>query len=166
MGTSAPQGGRPNGASTGPTPLTSMAHGQELYEQLLELADKVGAAYAEAVEQIGGAYMEAFSKLAPAGAPQNHDWRSALPSGATQDPLADAQEYALAIGEHLGEMSLEVGLAYLDAVQRVTLAAAQCHEQLGALSQLDLVKSTAKTRADLARTVAEASTTALRDIVD
>jgi hypothetical protein len=171
MGTFAQLGGTSEGASTaGPVPLATMAQSQEMYEQLLALADKVGTAYAEAFEQIGGAYAEAFTKMAP-GVPdtfgdfQNPDWRRAMPSSATQDPLADAQEYAVAIGEQLGEMSLEVGLAFLDAMQRAALAAAKGHEELGALSQVDLLKSTAKAHAELVRTVAEAGTAALRDIV-
>ncbi|MEA2144766.1 MAG: hypothetical protein QOG59_353 [Solirubrobacteraceae bacterium] len=172
MDTSAHLGGTPRGASMpGLPPLSTLPHNQEIYEQLLALADQVGAAYSEALERIGGAYVEAFQKTAPSfqdtfGSPQHPGWQSAMSSDATQDPLGDGQGYALMIGDHLGEMGLEVGLAYLDSVERATLAAAKCHEQLGAMSQLNLLKSTAQTRAELVRTVAKACTAALRDIVD
>ena len=171
METSAQTGAAANGASTpGPTPMT-MARGQEIYERLLALADRVGAAYAEAFEQINAAHTEAVQGLAagvqdPLGGIQP-DWLSALPStGAAGERLADAQERATAIGDNLTDTSFEVGLAYLDAVEKAALAAAKCHEQLGALSGVDLVKSTAKARAELIRQVTEAYTAALRDLAE
>jgi hypothetical protein len=171
MDTSAQPGATPNGASTaGPTPMT-MARGQEIYEQLLALADKVGAAYGEAIEQINAAHTEAVQGLA-AGVQDplagiQPDWLSALPStGAPDERLADAQERATAIGDNLTDTSFEVGLAYLDAVEKAALAAAKCHEQLGVLSGVDLVKSTAKAHAGLIRQVTQAYTAALRDLAE
>jgi hypothetical protein len=160
--------------AAGPAQLSTTARAQELYEQLLALADKVGAAYAEAFEQIGGAYTEAYQAIAPGtstiqdsiAAYQQTDWQGALSlPGATQDKVAEAQERALEIGDQLTDMGLEMGLAYLDAVERASVAAAKCHEQLGALSRLELLTSTAGARAKLIRSVTEACTTTLRNIV-
>jgi hypothetical protein len=164
-------GATPNGASTaGPTPMTT-ARGQEIYEKLLALADRVGAAYAEAFEQINAAHTEAVQSFA-AGVQDplagiQPDWLSALPStGAAEERLADAQARATAIGDNLTDTGFEVGLAYLDAMEKAALAAAKYQEQLGVLSGVDLVKSTAKARAGLLRQVTQAYTAALRDLAE
>jgi DNA-binding ferritin-like protein len=162
------------GAQTGRTPLTTGAPNHEVYEQLLALVDKLGAAYSEACEQIGAAYVETYQTMAQGAVklqgnvvdPQQSDWRSAVASpAATQEHLAEAQERAMAMGDHVSDLGLEVGLAYLDAIDQAALAAARCYEGIAALSRVDLVKSTAATRAELVRKVTEAYTATLREIV-
>jgi hypothetical protein len=173
MTTQAPQTDHANGMA-GPTRLAIPGGGQEVYEQLLALADKIGAACVEAYQQIGAAYVDAYqnftfgignmqNKLADQGQP---NWYSAfMPSNSPSDRMADAAERTLTVGDNLADMSAKIGLACLDACEQATLAAATCHEQLGAASGSDVLKSTTAARAELARKITRASAEAFRNIV-
>jgi hypothetical protein len=172
-GTQAPQADRANGIA-GPTPLAFPGGGQEVYEQLLALADKIGAACVEAYQQIGAAYVDAYQKLTfGIGSLQNKladheqpNWYSAFtPSSSPSDRMADAAERTLTAGDNFADMGVKIGLACLDACEQATLAAATCHEQLGAASGSDLLKCTTCARAELARKVTRASAEAFRNIV-
>jgi ABC-type phosphate/phosphonate transport system substrate-binding protein len=156
------------------TPWGAMTGGDQFSEQLLALADQLGAAFAEAYERISAAYAEAYQNVAnQIGSlqekltdQQRPNWPAALASpGAPNEYLADAQGRTVAIGENLSEMGVQVGLAYLDAFEQATLAAAKCHEQIAETSRSDLLMSTATARADLVRRVAQAGASTMRDIM-
>jgi hypothetical protein len=174
MTTQAPHTDRANGMA-GPTRLAIPGGGQEVYEQLLALADKLGAACVEAYQQIGAAYADAYQKftfgiggLQNKLADQDHPaaWYSAfMPSNSPSDRMADAAERTLSVGDNLTDMGVKIGLACLDACEQATLAAATCHEQLGAASGSDLLRCTTAARAELARKVTRASAEAFRNIV-
>jgi hypothetical protein len=147
--------------------------GQETYEQLLAFADTVGAACAEASQRINAAYAGACEKLAhnPSG------WQDGLTKaqqtllGAVTDPSflttrgEDVQDRVLALSDTLAEMGIDVALAYLRALEEATISVAKCQEQLGAASQLDLVKATTTIAAELLRKVAQAGASTVREVV-
>jgi hypothetical protein len=142
--------------------------GQETYEQLLALADKIGAAYAEASQRMNASLADAYQKLAQhAGGLQ--DGLSDSPQ-AMMDPssvpqrLDEAQEHAAAVGEKVADMGIEIGLAYLSAFEEAAIAVAKCQEQLGAASSLDLVKASTATSAELLRKVTRAGAGTIREI--
>src|ERR1700739_2851325 len=95
------------------TPFAMPGEGHEVYEQLLALADKIGAACVEAYQQIGAAYVEAYQNLPfGIGSMQNKladgeqpSWYSAFtPSHGPSDRLADAAERTLTVGDNLTDM--------------------------------------------------------------
>jgi hypothetical protein len=146
--------------------------GQEAYEQLLALADTIGAACAEASQRLNAAYAGAHQELAhkPGG------WQDGLTNaqqtmlGAMTDPSSltsraeDVQDRVLALADNLAEMGIDVALAYVGALEEATLAVAKCQAQLGAASQSELIKSTTATAAELLRKVAEASAGTVREM--
>jgi hypothetical protein len=147
---------------------------EELYEQLLALADKVGAAYAEAYQQLSASYAQAYQKLALGvgnlqgnlASRQPADWLSAIPSGASAtDQLAGIADRTFEIGENMTDMGRRIGLAFVAAAEQVTLAAADCQEQLGAASEVELIKATSTTCAELARKVVRAGASTVREMV-
>ena len=147
--------------------------GHEGYEQLLELADTIGAAYVAAYQQIGAGYVEAAQKDGPGiGSLQSMlsdqgrpNWQSAFnPSGPANDRLADAADRSLIVGDNLTDMSAKIGLACLDACEQATLAVAACQEQIGAASGSDVLKCTTAASAELARKVTRATAEAFRNI--
>jgi hypothetical protein len=177
--------GRQTADSPNPMALNMNNRAQEVYEQLLALADKIGAAYVEAYQEIGAAYVEAYQKLAlPVGGMQHQRadnqqpgrpgvgaFPTAAPAadrlgGANADPLGGANDRARAVADNLTDMGVKIGLACLDANEQATLAAAKAHEEIGATSSVDVVKATAASQAALARKVTQASTSAVREIVD
>jgi hypothetical protein len=173
MTTHAPQTDRANGMAA-PTRPAIPGGGQEVYEQLLALADKIGAACVEAYQQIGAAYVDAYQTFTfgignlqnrPADQEQPNWYSAFMPWNSPSDRMTDAAERTLAVGDNLADMSAKIGLACLDACEQATLAAATCHEQLGAASGSDLLKCTTAARADLARKITRASAEAFRNIV-
>lgn len=170
MSTQAP-GTNHNGAQAPwamPNPL------QEVYEQLLALADKVGAACTEAYQEIGAAYADAFQQTAVRiGSLQDKladqepvDWQALLtPAASPTDQLTTAKDRTLAIGERFREVSRTIGLAYLDAGEKAALAAVKAHEQISAASPVDVVKDSAARRAEMARSVTQASASSIRQLV-
>jgi hypothetical protein len=160
-----------NPFSTGPahtSPPAWPTAGQENYEQLLALADKIGAAYAEASQRMSAALADAYQKLAqPAGGLQN-GLSSLQPAmmdpSALSERLDDAQEHAAAVGEKVADMGIEVGLAYLTAFEQAAMAVAKAQEQLGAASNVNLVKASTATSAELLRKVTRAGAGTIRDI--
>jgi hypothetical protein len=157
---------RAGGARTIPSSWPTT--GQENYEQLLELADKIGAAYAEASQRMNAALADAYQRLAVHGSGLQESLASAQP--ATMDPSAlserldDAQEHALAVGEKVADASVAIGLAYLNAFEEAAIAVAKCQEQLGAASNVELVKASTATGAELLRKVTRANAGTLRDM--
>jgi hypothetical protein len=146
--------------------------GQEASEQLLALADKIGGAYAEAYQQLNASYSEAFHKLAvgmaglQGGLPDPQALSAMMDPSSLTDRLDGAQEHALAVGENLAEMGIEIGLACLRAVEEATVAVANCQERITAASRFDLFKSAAATHAELVRKVARAGASTIREIAD
>jgi hypothetical protein len=146
--------------------------GQETYEQLLALADQVGAAYSEAWQRLSSAYTGACQKLVAdaGGLPGKLSGSHTEALNALMDPaglserLENVQENAVAVGEEAAAMGIEVGLACLNAFEQAALAVAKFQEQVGAASQLDLVKSTTAAGAELIRKVTRASAGTLRDM--
>jgi hypothetical protein len=156
-------------SGAGAIPPTWSTTGQETSEQWLALADKIGAAYAEASQRMSAAFADAYQKLAQhAGGLQNG--LSYSQQAMTIDPsslperLDDAQEHALAVGEKVADMGIEIGLAYLSAFEEAAIAVAKCQEQVGAASSVDLVKASTATSAELLRKVTRASAGTIREI--
>jgi hypothetical protein len=146
--------------------------GQEASEQLLALADRIGGAYAEAYQQLNAAYSAAFQKLAvgmaglQGGAPDPQALSAMMDPSSLTDRLDGAQEHALAIGENLAEMGIEIGLACLRAVEEAALAVANCEERITAATPFDLFKSAAATHAELVRKVTRAGASTIREMAD
>jgi hypothetical protein len=147
---------------------------QEIFEQLLALADKIGAASADASRKLGGAYVEAFQKLAlDVGNLQGGLTDQGGPTGLgafalspnVLEGFSSAKERMLEMGEKLCDASINVTLAYVDASVRAALVTADCDEELAATSSEDVLKKIAEARAELLRTVARSSRDTLRAIV-
>jgi hypothetical protein len=157
-----------NGATPAMAPL-----GRDLYEQLLALADTIGAACADAYGQISAAYAQACRDVAGRvgglGGLADRDqpsWAAAFsPLGFDSDRLAAAEDDALAVGERLTQMTREIGWALVDAAEQGTLAAATCHQHVGDPTDVDLLRSVAATRADLARKIVHAWDSTFRQIM-
>ena len=107
--------------------------GRDFYEQLLALADAIGAAYADAYGQIGAAYAQAcwdvagrVGRLEEGLADRDQLSRATAfnPLAFDSDRLAAAEDDALAVGEALTQMTREIGLALVEAAEQATLAAA------------------------------------------
>ena len=154
-------------------PLAMTPLGGAFYEQLLALADTIGAAYADAYRQIGAAYAEAcrdvagrvggLEGLADRDQPS---WAAAFnPLAFDSDRLAAAEDDALAVGEALTQMTREIGLALVEAAEQATLAAATCHQQVGDAIDVPLLSSVAATRADLARKIVQACASTCRQMM-
>jgi hypothetical protein len=145
--------------------------GDQVSEQMLGLADQLGAAFAEAYERISAAYAEAYQKMTleigglqeTFADQQGPNWQAAMIS--PNDYLTDAKDWTVGIGENLTDMSVRIGLAYLEAFEQATLVAAKCHEQIAESSHSDFLKSTAAARAELARRIAQAGASTIRDIL-
>jgi hypothetical protein len=147
--------------------------GQETYEQLLALADQIGAACSEAAQRLNSAYADAYQKLVlQAGGlpgklsdPEAGQFLNVVmdPSSMT-DRLNGAQESAATLGDDVTEMGVEIGLAALTAFEQAALAMAKFQEQLGAASQLDVVRTTTATAAELVRKVTQASASTIREM--
>jgi hypothetical protein len=146
--------------------------GHEASEQLLGLADKIGGAYAEAYQQLNAAYSAAFQKLAggmaglQGGVPDPQAFSAMMDPSSLTDRVDGAREDALAIGENLAEMGIEVGLACLRAVEEAAVALANCQERLTAASPFELFKSVSATHAELVRKVTRAGASTIREIAN
>jgi hypothetical protein len=156
------------------TPLTMSGDYQEGYEQLLALTDKVGAAYADAYQQISAAYFGAYPPVGLGGwnlqdmiaSPERWEWPAMFPSTASSSGQPDtATDRAAAIGDKLSEMCRKIGLAYVDAGEKASLAAAGAHEEIAAANPVPLVKTAAAAHAELVRKLTEASVTTIRQLI-
>ena len=155
------------------TPPAMTPFGRDFYEQLLALADKIGAAYADAYREISDAYAEACRDLAGGvgslkEGPADRDqpsWAAAFnPLAFDSDRLAAAEDDALAVAESLTQMTREIGLALVEAAEQATLAAATCHQKVGDATDVDLLRSVAATRAELARKIVHACGSTFREL--
>jgi hypothetical protein len=151
---------------------------QEIYEQLLSLADRIGAAYVEAYQKITVGLGEAQDSLfggsqsewlryvpAPLASPGGISPAERLASPARGD-WADPAERARELSDALLDMSTRIGLAYVNAHEQAALAAADCREALAAGSPSQLVKTIASARADLVREIARTCASTAREMVD
>jgi hypothetical protein len=146
---------------------------KDVYEQLLGLADRVGAAYVNAYQkitaEIGDAQHMALS-ADPSDWLREMPWLNDMPSvpdsAAGADPLGNAADRALHLTDALLVMSTKIGLAYVYAHEQAALAAADCQEAFAARGASPLVKTMACARADLTREIAGACASTARAIVD
>jgi hypothetical protein len=145
----------------------STARATEIYEQLLALADRIGAAYVNAYQSITLGLGDAQDRLATA---DGSDWLKHMPSvpGSANgaDSPGHSAEHALELTDALLEMSTRIGLAYVNAHEQAALAAADCREALAARSRTPLVKTIASARAELIREIARTCASAAREIVE
>jgi hypothetical protein len=164
------QPAEPNSAM--PPAMTPLGRG--FYEQLLALADTIGAAYADAYGQIGAAYAHACRDVAGrVGSLEEGladrdqpSWATAFnPLAFGSDRLAAADDDALAVGEALTQMARDIGLALVEAAEQATLAAATCDRQVADVIDVPLLSSVAATRADLARKIVHACGSTCRKIM-
>ena len=144
---------------------------QEIYEQLLALADQIGAAFAEANQKIAGACVEASHGLALGVGNWQDNVGDGPPwsRGFTTDlskSLEGAEDLAGQLTERLAELGTSIGLAYLDAHERAALAAADYHQHLGAVSHVSLLETTTAAGAELMRKIVKAGAGAARDMID
>jgi hypothetical protein len=145
----------------------STARAKEIYEQLLALADRIGAAYVNAYQSITLGLSDTQDRLASA---DGSDWlkhmHSVPGSGNGADPPGNPAEHALELTDALLDMSTKIGLAYVNAHEQAALAAADCREALAARSHTPLVKTIASARAELIREIARTCASAAREIVE
>jgi hypothetical protein len=146
---------------------TSTTRATEIYEQLLALADRIGAAYVNAYQSITLGMGDAQDRLANA---DGSDWLKQMPpvpgSANGADPLGTPAEHALELTDALLDMSTRIGLAYVNAHEQAALAAADCREALAARSRAPLVQTIASARAELIREIARTCASAAREIVE
>lgn len=165
-----------NGTSTTTNGFRSEANGRlapamtagratEIYEQLLALADRMGAAYVDAYQKITvgiGAEQDRLVRT------DRSEWLQDIPTANAggADPVGTAAQRAVQLSDVLLDMSTKIGLAYVDAHEKAALAAADCREALAACSHNELVKTIASARAELIREIAGTCASAAREMVD
>jgi hypothetical protein len=143
---------------------------QDFWDQMLALADEIGAATAETHQQVRDAFAEAT--LAPSSQPGAvGGWAAAadpsrlLEPSALADQVSSTTDRILQLSDAFADMSIGVAVAYVDAWTRAVVAAADCHEQLAAAGDVEPLKTAGAARAQLLRTVATASAATLRDLI-
>jgi hypothetical protein len=165
--------GKPHTASWPGATAPGWTAGQETYEQLLALADQIGAACSEAFQRLNTAYAQAYQNLVGQAGVLPGKFSDAKQSemlNALMDPSSlagrfdDVQESALAIGDDVAEMGVDIGLAALSAFEQAALAVAKFQEQVGAASQVDVVRTTSETAAELIRKITQAGASTVRDM--
>jgi hypothetical protein len=139
----------------------------EIYEQLLALADRMGAAYVDAYQKITvgiGAEQDRIVRT------DRSEWLQDIPSALGKagepDAVGTAAQRAVQLSDILLDMSTKIGLAYVDAHEQAALAAADCREALAACSHNELVRTIASARAELIREIARTCASTAREIVD
>lgn len=148
-------------------PAMTAGRAKEIYEQLLALADRMGAAYVDAYQKITVGIGGEQDKLATA---DRSNWLKEMPSvmgkSAGADSFGNAAQRAVQISDTLLDMSTKIGLAYVDAHEQAALAAADCREALAKGSRNSLVRTIASARAELIREIARTCASTAREIVD
>jgi hypothetical protein len=148
-------------------PGMNSGRAKEIYEQLLALADRMGAAYVEAYQKITVGLGDAQDGLAGAGRSDwLHDASSPSASANGGDLVSDPVERARQLSDALLELSTKIGLAYVNAHEQAAIAAADCREALAAGSRSALVRTMASARAELVREIARTCASTAREIVD
>lgn len=135
-------------------PETEPDHASAIYEQLLELSNRVGAAYLGAFEKAAAGIGEFQQTVASVTG--SADW---LSGG------AGWETGGVDFSEDLRQMSKTLTLAYLDACEVAALAVAECQEEVAAATGLEAVKILGAARADVTREVTKACITTARQIV-
>jgi hypothetical protein len=102
----------------------------EIYEQLLALADRIGAAYVNAFQKITIGIGDAQSGLVSA---DPSAWLKGIPSllasAAGGDPAGGPADRAIQLSDALLDMSTRIGLAYVDAHEQIARTfASTAHE--------------------------------------
>jgi hypothetical protein len=148
-------------------PGMTPARAKEIYEQLLALADRMGAAYVEAYQKITVGIGDAQDTFVKADRPDYFkDIPSTLASAGRGEHVGNAAERARQLSDALLELSTKIGLAYVNAHEQAALAAADCREALAAHSHNSLVKTVASARAELVREIARTCASTAREMVD
>jgi hypothetical protein len=135
-------------------PGIAAGRAKDVYEQLLALADRIGAAYVNAYQKIAMEIGDAQEKILRA---DRSNGLAEVPPAiglAAANPFGDATDRALAFGGPVLRMSTRIGRAYVDAHEQAALAAAECREALAARGTTPIVKTINSARADLIREVA------------
>jgi hypothetical protein len=147
--------------------MTAAGRAKDIYEQLLELADRIGAAYVDAYQKITVGTGDAHDRLVSADPSM---WLKDMPSMAASvaraNPPANAAEHANQVRDALLGMSAKIGLAYVDAHEQAALAAADCREALTARGASPLIKTIASARAELMREIVGATRQLVRAGMD
>jgi hypothetical protein len=148
-------------------PAMTAGRATEIYEQLLALADRMGAAYVDAYQKITvgiGAEQDRLVRT------DRSEWLQDIPSALGKtggaDSVGTAAQRAVQLSDVLLDMSTKIGLAYVDAHEQAALAAADCREAVAACSHNALVKTMASARADLIREIARTCASTAREMVD
>jgi hypothetical protein len=136
-------------------PAIAAGRAKDVYEQLLALADRIGAAYVNAYQKIALEIGDAQEKLLRADRSNGFTGRPTTPGlVAAGNPLGDASDRAVALSGPMLRMSTQIGRAYVDAHEKAALAAAECREAIAARGTTPIVKTINAARADLLREVA------------
>jgi hypothetical protein len=135
-------------------PGNAAGRAKDVYEQLLALADRIGAAYVNAYQKIALDIGDAQEKLLRADRFTAFTEVPPAIGFAAASPLGDATDHAVALGGPLLRMSTKIGRAYVDAHEQAALAAAECRDALAARGTTPIVKTIHSARADLLREVA------------
>jgi hypothetical protein len=147
-------------------PTMNAGRATEIYEQLLALADRMGAAYVDAYQKITLGIGGEQDRLVQS---DRSNWLKEVPAALAKSTSADhlgtAAQWAVQLSDSLLEMSTKIGLAYIDAHEQAALAAADCREALAAGSHNSLVKTIASARADLIREIARTCASTAREMV-
>jgi hypothetical protein len=135
-------------------PAIAAGRAKDVYEQLLAVADRVGAAYVNAYQKIALEIGDAQEKLLRTD--QSNGFTGVPPAIglAAANPLGDAADHAVALRGPLLKMSTRIGRAYVDAHEQAALAAAECRDALAARGTTPIAKTINSARADLLREVA------------
>ena len=130
-------------------PELTAGRARDVYEQLLALADRIGAAYVNAYQKIALEIGDAQEKLLRS---DRSNGLADVPAGIgtpAANPFGDATDRTLALGGPILRMSTRIGRAYVDAHEQAALAAAECREALAARGTTPIVKTINSARADL-----------------
>jgi hypothetical protein len=157
-----------NGATDNGTGSWATGTGQagEIYEQMLALADRVGAAYVNAYQKIAlgmGDLQQQWS--AGGGRPGSRQGPSKAGGVAGATPFGLPAEYGHELNDKLLDLTSRIGLAYLDAYEQAVQAVADCQEELASATDHDFLRTVIGARAELMREITQAYATAARDIV-
>jgi hypothetical protein len=136
-------------------PTITAGRAKDVYEQLLALADRIGAAYVNAYQKIALEIGDAQDGLLRAERSYGLAGSPSMPGlAAAANPFGDVTDSPFALSGPMRAMSTKIGLAYVDAHEQAVLAAAECREALAARGTTPLVKTINSARADLLREVA------------
>ena len=137
-------------------PELTAGRARDVYEQLLALADRIGAAYVNAYQKIALEIGDAQEKLLRS---DRSNGLADVPAGigtSAANPFGDATDRTIALGGPILRMSTRIGRAYVDAHEQAALAAR---------GTTPIVKTINSARADLLREVAGTYASTARKLI-